>query len=181
MYIRRKVFSTFEDENGEERLFSTTEFMNEDEYLDEICFSDDEDQELTKSDKARLRDLKWFKTKKGREVAENAIEKNDWEPYIKHTTKRGGQVGGVIGGLYGAGMGSMAGAKGAAIGALAGTGVGAGIGALASRKLAKNQKEALRHKYTNNYRQELQDDVDLMKVADGKMSKKEYMKRNYNF
>ena len=38
MYIRRKVFSTFEDENGEERLFSTTEFMNEDSYLDQKEF-----------------------------------------------------------------------------------------------------------------------------------------------
>jgi hypothetical protein len=38
MYIRRKVFSVLQDESGEERLFSTTEFMNEDSYLDEREF-----------------------------------------------------------------------------------------------------------------------------------------------
>ena len=39
MYIRRKVFSTLvDDETGEERLFSTTEFMNEDSYLDERLY-----------------------------------------------------------------------------------------------------------------------------------------------
>ena len=30
MYIRRKVFSILQDEEGEEKLFSTTEFINED-------------------------------------------------------------------------------------------------------------------------------------------------------
>lgn len=39
MYIRRKVFSTFVDEYGQERYFSTTEFINEDTYLEEGMFS----------------------------------------------------------------------------------------------------------------------------------------------
>lgn len=39
MYIRRKVFSTYVDEYGEERYFSTTEFINEDTYLEEGMFS----------------------------------------------------------------------------------------------------------------------------------------------
>ena len=39
MYIRRKVFSVFEDEYGDERLFSTTELVNEDDYLDELMYS----------------------------------------------------------------------------------------------------------------------------------------------
>ena len=34
MYIRRKVFSVAIDENGEEKLFSTTEIMSEDSYLE---------------------------------------------------------------------------------------------------------------------------------------------------
>lgn len=38
MYIRRKVFSTFVDEYGQERYFSTTEFINEDAYLDQREF-----------------------------------------------------------------------------------------------------------------------------------------------
>ena len=33
MFIRRKVYSVIEDENGEQKLFSTTEFINEDEYV----------------------------------------------------------------------------------------------------------------------------------------------------
>lgn len=35
MYIRRKVFSVITDEFGEERYFSTTEFINEEAYLEE--------------------------------------------------------------------------------------------------------------------------------------------------
>lgn len=34
MYIRRKVFSVAIDENGEEKLFSTTEIMSEESYLE---------------------------------------------------------------------------------------------------------------------------------------------------
>lgn len=44
MYIRRKVFSVITDENGEERLFSTTEFIDESNYLDELAFSDNDDK-----------------------------------------------------------------------------------------------------------------------------------------
>lgn len=41
MYIRRKVFSTYIDENGEEKLFSTTEIMSEESYLEKL-YSDNE-------------------------------------------------------------------------------------------------------------------------------------------
>lgn len=41
MYIRRKVFSTLIDEAGEERLFSTTDFVYDDRYFSE----DDEEEE----------------------------------------------------------------------------------------------------------------------------------------
>lgn len=34
MIIKRKVFSIIRDENGEEKIFSTTEFINEEEYLE---------------------------------------------------------------------------------------------------------------------------------------------------
>ena len=40
MYIRRKVFSVILDEDGDERLFSTNEIINEDDYLDEVMYSD---------------------------------------------------------------------------------------------------------------------------------------------
>ena len=39
MYIRRKVFSTVIDENGEERYFSTNEIINEEDYLEEVMYS----------------------------------------------------------------------------------------------------------------------------------------------
>lgn len=44
MYIRRKVFSVITDESGEEKLFSTTEFIDESNYLDELVFSDNDDK-----------------------------------------------------------------------------------------------------------------------------------------
>ena len=51
MYIRRKVFSVALDEYGEERYFSTNEFLNEDSYLDEIMYSS---EDLDTVDKAAL-------------------------------------------------------------------------------------------------------------------------------
>ena len=46
MYIRRKVFSTVIDENGEEKYFSTNEIINEEDYLDEVMYSDLEEREF---------------------------------------------------------------------------------------------------------------------------------------
>ena len=46
MYIRRKVFSVALDEYGEERYFSTNEIMGEEDYLDEVMYSDDEKSHL---------------------------------------------------------------------------------------------------------------------------------------
>lgn len=40
MYIRRKVFSVLTDQYGEERYFSTTEFMNEEDYLAQHIYTD---------------------------------------------------------------------------------------------------------------------------------------------
>ena len=48
MYIRRKVYSVFEDENGEIRYFSTNEIMSEEEYLENLYsedYLDDDDME----------------------------------------------------------------------------------------------------------------------------------------
>ena len=47
MYIRRKVFSVALDEYGEERYFSTNEIINEDDYLDEVLYSDVEERMFT--------------------------------------------------------------------------------------------------------------------------------------
>ena len=45
MYIRRKVFSLLQDENGEERYFSTTEFTRED--AEEKTYAKKDDEEST--------------------------------------------------------------------------------------------------------------------------------------
>ena len=53
MYIRRKVYSAIEDENGEIRYFSTNEIVNEEDYLEMLysdAFLDDEDMERLFSD-----------------------------------------------------------------------------------------------------------------------------------
>lgn len=50
MYIRRKVFSLLQDENGEERYFSTTDYELLDEY-DEKLYAESEDEEEEKKDK----------------------------------------------------------------------------------------------------------------------------------
>ena len=42
MYIKRKVFSTNIDEYGEEKLFSSSEYVEEGDYLDEMMYSDDD-------------------------------------------------------------------------------------------------------------------------------------------
>ena len=49
MYIRRKVFSTVIDENGEEKYFSTNEIINEEDYLEEVMYSGEpSNEELVK-------------------------------------------------------------------------------------------------------------------------------------
>lgn len=50
MYIRRKVFSVaIDEESGEERYFSTNEIINEEDYLDEVMYSDLEEREFGKN------------------------------------------------------------------------------------------------------------------------------------
>ena len=53
MYIRRKVYSAVEDENGEIRYFSTNEIISEEEYLENLYsedYLDDDDMERLFSD-----------------------------------------------------------------------------------------------------------------------------------
>jgi hypothetical protein len=46
MYIRRKAFSVAIDENGEEKLFSTTEIMSEESYLEKLYSENEEQKEF---------------------------------------------------------------------------------------------------------------------------------------
>ena len=126
-----------------------------------------------------------MRTKEGREVTEQAIDKDEWKPFIKHNAKRGAQVGGVIGGAMGAAAGASVGGikgalKGAATGSATGAAAGGGMSALNSALQAKAIKDARRRKSSNKYMDEIKEDVDLYKVADGKMTKKEFINKHYN-
>ena len=72
MYIRRKVFSTYIDENGEERLFSTTELVDEETYLEKI-YSENPEQKEFNSKAAKQRNAKFFEDK-GREGLKKLIK-----------------------------------------------------------------------------------------------------------
>ena len=70
MYIRRKVFSLLQDENGEEKYFSTTEF--EDERLYAVKDIDSEKAPLT----ARTDIRQSNKTKRQADYLDAAVEDN---------------------------------------------------------------------------------------------------------
>ena len=54
MLIRREVyFSAIDELTGEERLYSTTELIDEDAYLDELMFSKNEEEEKPKKKMSR--------------------------------------------------------------------------------------------------------------------------------
>ena len=46
MYIRRKAYSVVIDENGEEKLFSTTEIMSEESYLEKLYSESESEQKV---------------------------------------------------------------------------------------------------------------------------------------
>ena len=63
MYIRRKVFSLLQDETGEERYFSTTDIVMEDEEERLFSIVDEEQREFARRDyegltEAQQRDLR---------------------------------------------------------------------------------------------------------------------------
>jgi hypothetical protein len=184
MYIRRKVFSTFEDENGEERLFSTTEFMNEDQYLDELMYSDPEDEPKMKLlDKVTAWNRKHLMTKGERNLVVG-LGKNDPEAW-KKAGKREAIVNGALGSITGASLGYWkGGAKGAAIGGLAGAGVGAGLGYGSTRvgkairnHSIKESKNPTGKKFWKNNEKAFERNVDLTEVANGNMTKSEFAKK----
>lgn len=96
MYIRRKVYSVAVDENGEEKLFSTTEIMSEESYLEKL-YSENEPEQKEFNSKAqkllrRASDYKKAMTGSGRLVSAgeaNQINKgmntfgNNGESFIK--------------------------------------------------------------------------------------------------
>lgn len=69
MYIRRKVFSSFIDENGEEKYFSTTEFTDERFYS--CCDECDDTKKVEKKHNTRVK-------KEERKYSEDGEKKMRW-------------------------------------------------------------------------------------------------------
>jgi hypothetical protein len=152
MYIRRKVFSVLQDESGEERLFSTTE------YLDESLFSkDDEEEELTGADKKMLRKIA-------------LKDRNEKFAIPGAAYAKAGLMGGLLGHI-------VASATKKSFNTRKGRLIGSGIGALAGIGAEHLAKKKVEKDIDDYYKSS---DGDLKKVADGKMSKKAYIKKHYN-
>ena len=66
MYIRRKVFSTYiDEETGEEKLFSTTEIMSEESYLEKL-YSENEPEQKEFNSKAQKALRETYMLKRGK-------------------------------------------------------------------------------------------------------------------
>jgi hypothetical protein len=102
MYIRRKVFSSYLDESGEERLFSSTEFVDEDQYLDEMMYSDYSDEELEQKEYASIRSQAKAASRMKdvvRKIRRN-VDKYDGEKVVNKFTGILGRSGRVGKGVY---------------------------------------------------------------------------------
>lgn len=176
MLIKRNVFfSAIDQETGEEKLFSVNEVLTEEEYLERI-FSEKKDDKpkMSKLDKLGIWKNKHLLTKKDREAVEEAYDRDskNFHKLAKQAAKYGAVGGGITGGALGLAGGSkkaaatmgLIGAAAASGGAYAGTRFG-GAGVNAVRKHSE--------KADNAY----QKTADQAKVASGKMSEEEYVKR----
>ena len=191
MYIRRKVFSLLQDENGEERYFSTTDITMED--AEQKIFSlveDDEPAEerefaekegkLTLGDKVDIAIKKHLSTKKDKEAMIEALEEGKYHKLGKQSAKYGAAGAGVGGAIAGAAIGKKIGgtkgaALGAAIGAVGGAASGAGAGYVGTRVGGAIDK--LGRKVSGRAQTNAKMEADRVKVAAGKMTKKEFIKK----
>ena len=186
MYIRRKVFSRFVDESGEEKLFSTTEFsyMTEEEQREFADKEDeDEDEKLDKDDEKIIKRWQKKRNKKLAELKQAAYEgdKDAQKKMGKKVFRTALAAGSGIGALTGATFGLSNGdkpvkdaLKGAGIGAAAGAGLGALLGN-EEKKSWKHLKKSTSRSAETKLAQEL--DHDQLAVANGKMSKKDFIKK----
>ena len=173
MLIKRNVYFSAVDENGEEKLFSVTEIMTEEEYLEKMY----SEKKLSLSDKVNLALVKTTPKKVCETMSDYCSDDEEKSKKAgKKMAKRVAIGGGAMLGSMGAAMGHVAGGgKGAAIGAAAGAAVGAGsgyggfkLGEVASRKLRKKSEK---------YRNELKKTSDQYAVGAKKMTKEEYKEK----
>lgn len=163
MYIRRKVFSLLQDENGEERYFSTTDITLEDAEQRIFSVKDEEEEEKPKK-RSKLSNYDSHRGL-GRSVilgglggaiggyaSKEAADKADREgksdeEIVEAATKKGRRIGAIAGGATGAlaGANYLALGKKGIIPALGATVGGTGLGALGGHLGAKkNAKERLK-------------------------------------
>jgi hypothetical protein len=168
MYIRRKVFSVALDENGEERLFSTTKKDSVDNY-----------EGLNYSDLiANVKDKNPLTIKKLRKARREHLSKEKGKGKLSSKIRGGitGAVGAVHGGIIGHALG---GKSGAALGAMGGAAAGTAAGYFGDRGA-----RALRNKIRKSGGGGTYDDyyarkADRLAMLDGEMSKDEFKKKWY--
>lgn len=167
MYIRRKVFSKLQTEDGQERYFSTTEFtlMSEAEQREFSKKDDDDEPNLSRSDRKAIERIKKSNTAdmiqdawKGDKNAQKRVLKRN---HVSKSTAIGAGIG------AGVGLLRKKGVIGSLIHAGAGAGAGALVGNLTDPKSSKYDKKD----------EKIDRQHDRALVASGKMSKKDFVKK----
>ena len=166
MYIRRKVFSVAYDENGNEKLFSTTIKKEEENKTPK--------KKIKKSDKARIWMNKKLATKGDRKATIAAYDKEtqDFKPLAKRTGSAAAIGTGIVSVPAGALL--IGGKKGAAFGA--GAAIGAGLGAAGGTRLGGKLVGKIREK-SEKMDKKYQKTADIAKVANGDMSEEEFAEK----
>lgn len=181
MYIRRKVFSKFQDEDGQERYFSTTEYTLISE-LEQREFSkkdddDDEDEELLREDKKQIKRYKRRPEKS--QLLEDAYrgDPEAKKKLGKEASRKAMAALGVMGAAEGALLGMSGGGKGALKGAAIGAAAGTGLGALAGKEIKRGWKNADKKSRNAQFALNKELELDRLAVANGNMTKKEFIKK----
>ena len=204
MYIRRKVFSVAVDENGEERYFSTNEIIDEENYLDEVMYSDkknnknnNEPRKLSKEERRLLAD--YLKAGKRKRKDNELTYRGDIETDRKEKRKlrnksalRDAKHEGLKGAVGGAALGAAAAAGSRLVGVklnpketaqLVGGGAalfggGSALASGAGSRIGYALRDKLSRK-NETYRKAIERGGDLYKVSEGKMNINTY-KKKYN-
>ena len=175
MYIKRNVyFSAIDQETGEERLFSVNEVLDEETYLERL-YSEEKETKLKTSDKVNLWMNKHLATKGNREAALESIEEGKHGKLVKRSAAAAAVGAGLASGakLKALGASNKQAAKGAAILGLAGAAGGA-----AGSYLGAKTRDVLK-KHINSYDKSIKKQADLIRVANGDMTKEEFAKKHY--
>ena len=191
MEIRRKVFSLLQDESGEEKYYSTTEFELSWDEEGEKLFS--ERKRISHKERRQLRkELKnegLTRSERSEIVYLSRAKKKDLEDDIKRLEgdeeerekgyKKAKKAIQIINGATLAATGAVNGAaaggiKGAIAGGTVGAAAGAGLGTIIANKAIK---ESRKHRDDKRYAAESEMRADKEKVALRKMSPKEFREK----